>query len=408
MRTYIIMIIGLAISNLTYAQFPQISLNDIFSVDSSEAWVVGEKGTIIHIMEGGMYWEDLSYNTNLSLHSIFFIDDLLGYIVGEGGMVLRTNDGGISWEPIDMGVSYGFESIVFTDSVHGWISPILYWGHGLFRTVNAGSSWEYYNTEPYHPFFINSQDGWGSNAGSGEVFVRRTYNGGANWEDIYILQGSGLPYYYFLSPDIGFMSLFEESYTNCYNSYDGGESWQQNNLIIDAYQTNDILFLDSVSGWVCANEYIFYSNDFFDTYISFYQILEEFNALSIHGVSSGWAVSYNDVDLNSTIWKLDEFNDWYPIETIGIGERQGVQSLEVFPNPFTNVLNIAFNLSTPSTLQLEIYNSAGRRIGIQKEGLLESGKHHISWPGNGLDPGVYFLILKDHNKKEVMKVIKYE
>ncbi|MEO0094575.1 MAG: FlgD immunoglobulin-like domain containing protein [candidate division WOR-3 bacterium] len=67
-----------------------------------------------------------------------------------------------------------------------------------------------------------------------------------------------------------------------------------------------------------------------------------------------------------------------------------------FPNPFTNKVNITFNLPTQKEIKLNIYDASGRLMQTLVNGKLEKGRHLIQWNGRDaedriLSSGVYFL-----------------
>jgi photosystem II stability/assembly factor-like uncharacterized protein len=407
MKKGILIIIGIYFINLAHAQFPGVSLYDIFSTDSLSAWVVGEHGAIIHIIDEGMYWEDHSYNTDLSLNSVYFVSEQKGFIVGEEGLVLKTIDGGVSWEIIDLGVTFKLELVTFIDDQHGWIYPELYWGYGIFRTENGGDDWEFVNTEIFHPFFIDSLNGWGGyNYSNGEIVVKRSYDGGSTWVDISTHPGNDFPYFFFLDQSLGFMSIYDGEHTSGSNTYDGGLNWTQNNFYEEDFQMSDIHFLDSVNGWICGNEYIYYSNDFFNSYDGFYQLVEEFYGFSIHGISNGWAVSYDNLNSEGTVWKLDEFNDWYPIVTIGVNEIVKKDIISNYPNPFTSSTTIEYELNSLSNLQFTVYNVIGEVVHSTEERNVLPGHHTVKWSPGHLPRGLYYGMFRSVEGVSVVKMVK--
>ena len=76
-------------------------LEDIFFIDASTGWVVGENGLILHTKNGGDEWTPQTSGTEEKLNSIRFADKNVGWAVGGdfgAGVILSTTDGGMTWE----------------------------------------------------------------------------------------------------------------------------------------------------------------------------------------------------------------------------------------------------------------------------------------------------------------------
>ena len=72
-------------------------LQGVHMISASEAWIVGDKATILHTTDGGETWDIISSASDL--RSVYFHNDMLGWAVGEAGSVLHTDDGGETWQP---------------------------------------------------------------------------------------------------------------------------------------------------------------------------------------------------------------------------------------------------------------------------------------------------------------------
>lgn len=65
-----------------------------------------------------------------------------------------------------------------------------------------------------------------------------------------------------------------------------------------------------------------------------------------------------------------------------------------FPNPFDRLSTIAFSLSAEDEVEIDIYDSLGRRVERLFSGELGEGAHELSFNAEGYSPGVYFLRLR--------------
>jgi hypothetical protein len=77
----------------------------------------------------------------------------------------------------------------------------------------------------------------------------------------------------------------------------------------------------------------------------------------------------------------------------------------IFPNPFNARSTIHFDLPSDSYFELEIYDLAGRRVKVLREGHLPAGSHRAVLDGSELGAGLYFCRLKSGNFQQVQKLI---
>lgn len=83
---------------------------------------------------------------------------------------------------------------------------------------------------------------------------------------------------------------------------------------------------------------------------------------------------------------------------------------EAFPNPFTNSLNVSFDLPQQDYVNISIYDLTGKRITELVNENLAQGSNSFSWDGksgNGqrLNPGVYLLRVFYRGKLYMHKVV---
>ncbi len=69
-------------------------------------------------------------------------------------------------------------------------------------------------------------------------------------------------------------------------------------------------------------------------------------------------------------------------------------TLENYPNPFTTTTMINFRLDETSSVELDIYNVGGRRVGKILSAKLESGDHTIPFQSGNLTSGNYMVVLR--------------
>src|SRR5438046_3428774 len=68
-------------------------------MSASEAWAVGNFGSIYHTADAGKTWEARDSGTKVPLFAVDFADAAHGWIVGKSSTILATADGGKTWKP---------------------------------------------------------------------------------------------------------------------------------------------------------------------------------------------------------------------------------------------------------------------------------------------------------------------
>jgi len=66
---------------------------------------------------------------------------------------------------------------------------------------------------------------------------------------------------------------------------------------------------------------------------------------------------------------------------------------EVFPNPFTQSVNFAYQLTSTETVCLRIYNSLGETVALFPEGVRAPGVHYLTWNAGECPAGLYYYRL---------------
>ena len=87
-------------------------------------------------------------------------------------------------------------------------------------------------------------------------------------------------------------------------------------------------------------------------------------------------------------------------------------NLTCVPNPFQSKINIKYQLTESSFVNISLFSLNGELIKVLTHQKQEGGKHVINW--NGLDndgkpckPGVYFITLSENGMlKNHVKIIK--
>jgi hypothetical protein len=73
-------------------------------------------------------------------------------------------------------------------------------------------------------------------------------------------------------------------------------------------------------------------------------------------------------------------------------------SLNIYPNPTSNLSEISFSLEEGNSVKMEVYNSLGSLVYSENAGVLNQGKQRMSFNGSNLNNGLYFINLTIGNE----------
>lgn len=90
-------------------------LNDVFEIDETHAWAVGDNGIILKRTTTG--WTSVSSPTAKKLFDVFFLNNQYGCAVGESGTILFYD--GTQWTSSTSGVTKNLNGVFFTSPTSG-------------------------------------------------------------------------------------------------------------------------------------------------------------------------------------------------------------------------------------------------------------------------------------------------
>jgi hypothetical protein len=97
---------------------------DIFILDNSHAWAIGEK-VILFSSDKGLNWNYVDHgvkNIDSTFYAVSFYNDKLGYIGCYDGTILKTIDGGKTWSAdLKFKDIYRFYSVAFNENGQGFL-----------------------------------------------------------------------------------------------------------------------------------------------------------------------------------------------------------------------------------------------------------------------------------------------
>ncbi|MCB0727481.1 MAG: T9SS type A sorting domain-containing protein [Ignavibacteriae bacterium] len=162
-------------------------LNAVKFIDVNTGWAVGDKGTILKTINGGLNWSVQNSNVEVNLKNLIVFSENLSYVVGEYGVILKTTNGGNQWKLNLLSGNPVLLGITFNNNLTGWVCGSTTSDNGcIYKTTDGGLNWTLNYTSSITNkitklIFWNENNGWAG--GRGSYF--QTTNGGNNWINHY-------------------------------------------------------------------------------------------------------------------------------------------------------------------------------------------------------------------------------
>ena len=257
--------IGLANAQWSHQNTPTTNtLWSVCFVDTSNGWVAGEDGVILHTTNGGGNWNTQVSGTNNILYSVYFTNTNNGWIAGQNGLILHTTNGGSTWDPQVSGTNNDLWEVFFADSNNGWVVGL---SGTIIHTTDGGNTWNFQSSGTsislYSVYFIDSNNGWV--VGGQPSLNLHTSDGGSSW----ILQLNGYSTWlyaiFFVDTSNGWLSGNDGKILH---TTDGGNNWNEQISGFNGY-LESIYFTDLNNGWIVGQSgAIIHTTDSGDTWES--------------------------------------------------------------------------------------------------------------------------------------------
>lgn len=157
----------------------------VVALSNDEFWMGHDLSSVWHTENGGTTWVETSGPDRNIVQDVFFLNRSIGFAVGQKGMLLSTRDGGNHWEDI----SFGNRSHL---TIHGLSETDLWIGANqrILHSSDTGNTW----TEVFSPIANNINDIFAISsqrilAATGAGVIYRSNDGGAKWDTVYSLPG---------------------------------------------------------------------------------------------------------------------------------------------------------------------------------------------------------------------------
>lgn len=382
-------------------------------------------------------WYAIESGTSANLYSVDFFDGGTGIVVGASGTVLKTTDGGGSWDLINTGYSNDFNAVRLIDSDRAIIG-----GDGglILHSADGGTTWEVVQQSgqdyDIYGLDIDRVSGHGIAGGSGNTLIW-TNNFGLSWTYI---EGGYMSSYYcacMANADFGAVagsnSIFQPliGYT-----MDGGQSFTGQSFYPTfggtGYEGNarDCYFFDSENGFFVGalwdgqgflTKEINWGTQFWDAIAFDHPIYAVSFLNQDKGVVAG---GDNNIPLiaetndGGYTWENAEvlgngrtMNDVVLLEYTGyavgqngeilqrdvmpsITEENSTGNITIRPNPALDFATIHISLQSSQTVEIVLYDLAGRALQNIFSGTLPTAFTSIEMNVDNLPAGMYYFKLQ--------------
>lgn len=372
LRRLIILMIAVVLPFLSFSQWDSIYYNPnfiftkVFAQNKDTVFVIGYGGLLLKTTNGGSSWDQISLPVNNSLFDIAFASPLTGYLCGAGGIVLKTTNGGNNWTQCITNTTLHLRTICLVDDNAGWFGgsssdtlPTYYADSGIIiKTINGGNDFQVekqfiMGVETIRCINSDTCFAIGNGADGNSVYVYRTINSGATWQNVYAFNTdhpltSMVPF-----PSGRVLISWREAYF--LESEDFGNSWTfRNSEAIN--QIYELSFPSSNIGYAVGYSYISKSMDGgynWDT-----QNFGYFRSISMVNGTIGYSVTDD-----GKVFKTNNGGSLLGIHSTNRSDNSGIY---VNPNPFTTSLNIKIEnkllLNIEKPIVVEIYSTNGEMV----------------------------------------------
>ncbi len=76
-----------------------------------------------------------------------------------------------------------------------------------------------------------------------------------------------------------------------------------------------------------------------------------------------------------------------------------------YPNPFNPVTTLRFDLAQMKHVRLAVYNLLGQQVAVLVDGVLQAGKHQVTWNASDCASGIYFAVLEAGKTRQTQKLM---
>ncbi len=125
--------------------------NAVQFLDENTGWIAGvrvfpaektQKSVIIKTEDGAGTWTSMETGKEDIIADIYFLDASVGWAVGENGLIMRTDNGGVTWLDQLSGTEETIRSVRFANKDVGWAVGGELGVGVVLSTTDGGASWK--------------------------------------------------------------------------------------------------------------------------------------------------------------------------------------------------------------------------------------------------------------------------
>ena len=426
----------LVVTNISNSQWfqqynnPNIKLNDIFFINSSTGFAVGDSAIIIKTTNGGANWFTVKPPGYGELFTIKFINANTGWAGGGKHVVMNmyktqafyTTDGGNTWTnpfPPYFASEWLFRDVKLIDLDNVFFTSGQCYDNvcagDIVKTSNRGQNWtSVTNVHGYYKGFnwINNQTGWAvtnfwNDIPPAYAHVLKTTNSGQNWNIIYteVDSISGLDLSFdaiqFLDANNGYLLKMRPIGVGKFQkSSNSGYGWVPVDSSSQRYW--DMFFININTGWISesygAQDFIMKTTNGGVNWYQQYSGTGIVRKIFFTDANYGWALSGSTI-LHTTNGGV------MGVKVVSNNTPNEFHLFQNHPNPFNPTTTIRYDIKTKSKVELKVFDLLGREITTLVNENQTPATYEVVFDATSLPSGVYFCILKAGDFVDSKKMI---
>ena len=366
-------------------------LYGVHFINDQVGWVTGAFGTVLKTTNGGQTWTKLTCQSTSKLSSVYFFNSTEG-VAAAWDTVYKTINGGASWSGIWMGTTdVYFYNFFFTSQALGWCAGDE---GSVNRSNNGGDFWVNTGTgqtnDVYDVCFPTTDNGYCcGNHGT----ISYTYNSGTEWWGTLDDHGTTANLYGIIFGDTNTGWVVGDSGI-VMKTHNSGKKWYRQNSGF-TQKLSDVYFFDTLSGFIAGKggtiKKTTNGGNSWTTENS--TTTYDLNKLFFKSTTKGWAVGQHGTIL-------------YYGPAISINESTEINlKTNCYPNPFTKITSISFELNKYQDITLKILNQLGQEVTTICQGQYSPGNYSFNWDAENNPAGIYFYQLQSEGNCITKKLI---
>jgi hypothetical protein len=349
-------------------------------------------------------FDDTISDKYVGIHSIYINNnnDIFISLNYENGIIMKTTNNGKEWLMV-----YQYKDSLYDGPfklLHGYESVIYALGeHNICFSIDDGNNWNEIDKS-----IIRLKDGFGINHINGDIFVfqhhqlLKSTNCGNNWDLIVV----GLDLTFIGSRN---MKIFDSKkfFVDACNgnslmkTTDGGFTWKN---ILD-YEHEIYTYELYGKNIFCAYDDKFvYSTDLGESWNSIPKFTDKEEEFKIRAIC--FSDKYIFVSANNKTLYRCELNT-FPVKVNELDNLNDL-SLNAFPNPFSDKLNIEINSGDLYNAKISIHDIFGSEIQRFNNEYMQQVQNRLVWEAKNIPAGVYILSVSNGKETSRLKIIKSE